>query len=43
LVRKYFYGTMISSAKQNPGISKTLGQLHQSIQIEQSQFNAETA
>jgi hypothetical protein len=42
LVRKYLYGMMVSSAKHNPGISKTPGQLHQSIQMEQSQFNAET-
>jgi hypothetical protein len=29
-------------SKQNPGISKTPGQLQQSLQMEQSQFNVET-
>ncbi len=42
LVRKYLYGTKVYSAKQSPDGRKTPGQLQQSIQMEQSQFNAET-
>ncbi len=41
LVKKYLYRMMVSSAKQSPGIRKSHGRLHQSIQIEQSWFNAE--
>ncbi len=33
---------MVYSKKQNPGGSKTSGQLQQSIQMEQSPFNTET-
>ncbi len=36
LVRKYFYGKLVYSAMQNPGISKTPGHLRQSIRMEQS-------
>jgi hypothetical protein len=42
LARKYLYGTKVYSAKQSPDGRKTPGQLQQSIQIEQSQFNVET-
>ncbi len=42
LVRKYSQQTTVSFSKQSPGIRKSHGQLHQSIQMEQSQFNAET-
>ncbi len=42
LVRKYLYGTKVYSAKQSPDGRKTHVQLQQSIQMEQSQFNAET-
>ncbi len=42
LVRKYSDRMMLSSAKQSPGIKSIHGGLHQSIQLEQSGFNAET-
>ncbi len=42
LVKKYLYGMMVYSAKQNPGIWTTPGQLRQSIQMKQSGFNAKT-
>jgi hypothetical protein len=42
LVGKYLYGMMVYSAKQNPVILKTPGQSRQSIQMEQSWFNAKT-
>jgi hypothetical protein len=41
LARKYLYGMKIYSAKHSPYGKKTHGQLRQSIQMEQSQFNAE--
>jgi hypothetical protein len=41
LARKYFYQAKVYSAKHNPCGKKTHGQLRQSIQMEQSQFNAE--
>ncbi len=43
LAREYLYGTMVSSAKQSPGIRKSHGQLRQFIRMEQSWFNAETS
>jgi hypothetical protein len=42
LARKYLYGTKVYSAKQSPDDRKTPGQLQQSIQMEQLQFNVET-
>jgi hypothetical protein len=42
LVRKYCYRKKVSSAKLSPDGIRTLGSLRQSIQIEQSRFNAET-
>jgi hypothetical protein len=41
VVRK-LYGMMVYSAKQNPDGRKTPGQVQQSIQMEESQFNIET-
>jgi hypothetical protein len=40
--QKVLTQTIVSSAKQNPGISKTPGQLRQSIRMETSQFIAES-
>jgi hypothetical protein len=40
--QKVLVRNMVSSAKQSPGIRKSHGQLRQSIQMEQSQFNVET-
>jgi hypothetical protein len=42
LVRKYLYGMGVYSAKQNPGGSKTPGQLQQPIPMKQLQLNVET-
>ncbi len=49
LARKYLQGTKVYSTKQSPDAAKqsldgrkTPGQLQQSMQMEQSQFNAET-
>jgi len=42
LVRKYFYGTMVPSAKQSPGIKKNHRRLCQSLWMEQAGFNAKT-
>ncbi len=39
--QKVLEGTMVSSAKQSPGIWESHGQLRQLIQMEQSGFNAE--
>ncbi len=41
LVRKYGYGKKVSSAMLSPGGIRSLGSLRQSIQMEQSRFNAE--
>jgi hypothetical protein len=41
LARKYLYLTKVYSAKHSPYGRKTHGQLRQSIQMEQSQFNVE--
>ncbi len=40
LVRKYCYGKKVSSAMLSPGGIRNLGSLRQSIQMEQSRFNA---
>jgi hypothetical protein len=41
-VRKYCYGKKVSSAMLSPDGIRSLGSLHQSIQMEQSRFNTET-
>jgi hypothetical protein len=41
LVRKYCYGKKVSFAMLSPDGIKSLGLLRQSIQMEQSWFNAE--
>jgi hypothetical protein len=38
LVRKYCYGKKVFSAMLSPDGIRTLGSLHQSIQMEQSRF-----
>jgi hypothetical protein len=42
VVKKYCYGTKVSSTKQSPGIRESLGRLPQSMPMEQSWFIMET-
>jgi hypothetical protein len=42
MVRKYCYGKKVSSAMLSPDGIRSLGSLRQSIQMDQSRFNAET-
>jgi hypothetical protein len=42
LVRKYYYEKKVSSATLSPDGIRSLGSLRQSIQMEQSRFNAKT-